>query len=126
MSQDATTRALVQRMRDERYRRGWSAQELSEKVTRDGGVPFPRSIIANLENGRRDDFPIGEIVGVAKVFNTSVTWLLYGTGIACTQCNDAPPAGFTCNDCGKSTSTRVADVLDQTAFFASYVQAVKA
>lgn len=120
MSQDSVTAAVVERMRAERRRRRWSAEDLEDAMRRTGTF-FPRSIIANLENRRRDHIQIDELVGLAKVFGTTVNWLVWGTGTACTHCGDRPPEGFTCNECGRSTSVRVADVVDQSAFFDQYV-----
>jgi transcriptional regulator with XRE-family HTH domain len=117
---DSVTAGIVGRVRSERRRRGWSAEQLEQHMLQ-AGTRFPRSVIANLENNRRNNFPIEEIVTLAKVFGTTVNWLVWGTGVACVACSDRPPDGFTCNDCGRSTSIRVAQVLDQRTWFDSYI-----
>lgn len=113
-------RGIMSRVSEERRRRGWSAEMLSERLE-SLGYKIPRSVIANLENNRRNAITIDEVLGLAHVFSTTVNWLVYGTGRACTVCNDEPPAGFTCNDCQRSRSIRIEDVLDQRAFFEGYV-----
>ena len=117
---DHLMRGIVNRMRDERIRRGWTAADLSVKLAR-LGYDLPRLVIVNLENRRRGHIAIGEVIGLARVFTTTMEWLVYGVGRACLTCDDKPPAGFTCNDCGKSTSAKVQDILDQSVFQQMYV-----
>lgn len=124
MSQSGITRAIVDRVRAERARCGWSAQQLEESVRR-AGVKLSRSVIANLENRRRDDLSIDEVIGFAQVLGTTVSWLVWGTGVACLACGDKPPRGFTCNECGRSTDVRVADALSQTEWFESYLGGIE-
>lgn len=120
MSYDRITKAVITRMRDERHRRGWSAEQFSERVA-SLGVDLPRSVIANAENGRRGYMSIEEVAGIAHALGTTVQWLMWGTGVACIPCQDNPPAGFTCNDCGRSRSIRAADKVDQAAWREQYV-----
>lgn len=121
MAQDHVTRGIVSRMRNERYRRGWSTEQFSSIIARSTGFDFSRAIITNLENNRRDYMTVGELLSVARVFNTTLEWLVWGSGVACIQCDDKPPAGFTCNDCDRSASVRVKDILDQQDWFRSYI-----
>lgn len=100
--QGSLVKEIAMRVKEERCRRGWSASTLSEKVEA-AGAHFPRSILANLENERRDTFDITEIVAIAEVFRWTLDYLIYGVGVACVFCKDEPPAGYICQTCGKAS-----------------------
>jgi transcriptional regulator with XRE-family HTH domain len=53
-------------MRKLRTERGWSAQRLSEEMSK-VGVPWDRSIVANLEYGRRRTVSVEELLALAYV-----------------------------------------------------------
>jgi len=97
---------IIVRVREERFRRGWSARTLSEMVEKQG-VVFPRAVITNLENGRRELLTIDEVVAVSDVYGWSLDWLVLGIGIQCQHCQDAPPAGYRCIYCGKESEDDV-------------------
>ncbi|MGW5477616.1 helix-turn-helix domain-containing protein [Streptomyces sp. NPDC004008] len=75
-----------------------SAQTLADRMT-ELGYPVQRTVIANLENGRRSDVSVDHVVTAAQVLGTTITALL-NEPVVCPQCQGQPPAGFTCNTCG--------------------------
>jgi transcriptional regulator with XRE-family HTH domain len=77
-----------------------SAQQLSDRMT-DLGYPVARTVIANLENGRRVEISIDHVVVAAEALGTTVLALL-NDPVVCPQCKSEPPAGFTCNTCGQT------------------------
>jgi hypothetical protein len=79
----AVTDSCIRAMRVLRERRGWSALHLSRLVEEQAGVYLPRSVITNLENGRRRDMSVEQLGDTA-----------------CGKCNDAPPEGYACLTCG--------------------------
>jgi transcriptional regulator with XRE-family HTH domain len=85
----------VRRLRD---RRGWSAQELSERA-RAAGVEVPRSVLANLENGRRRMVTVDEMAALASALKVE-PWSLTTDEPVCTVCRNNAPAGFACLTCG--------------------------
>lgn len=91
---------IALRMRTLRHQRRWTGMELSIR-TDVAGFQIPRSIITNLENGRRDMVTVAELTVLAKVFNVHVNWLATGEGPACTFCQDAAPEGYICKTCGQ-------------------------
>lgn len=82
-----------------RKRHRLSATAVADR-TGELGFPVPRSVIANLETGRRDHVSVDELVVLAKVFEIDPVVLLTDLPPACDGCGDKPPAGFTCNACG--------------------------
>ncbi|WP_256386260.1 helix-turn-helix domain-containing protein [Protofrankia sp. BMG5.30] len=66
-------------MRHHRRRRGMSAQELAD-ATAALGYPIARSVIANLESGRRSSVLVAELVILAKAIGVPPIVLLYPTG----------------------------------------------
>jgi transcriptional regulator with XRE-family HTH domain len=100
MTQLPVTRRVVQNMRDLRKSRGISAQQLAGLV-RGLGVPtLNRSVIANLENGRRDAVTVDELYALAEALNSTPDYLAASLGVKCARCKDEPPAGYSCLACG--------------------------
>ena len=66
----------VRRFRDER---GMSAQDVADGCTK-LGYPIPRSIIANLENGRRASVDLAEVLILAKALDVPPVALLVPAG----------------------------------------------
>jgi len=57
-----------------------------------------RTHLSLLENGRLPGYPsLGSLVSLAEVLGCKVADLVHEP--SCGTCHDAPPAGFTCNDC---------------------------
>lgn len=82
-----------------RRERGWSAQQLSERLEA-VGCRMIRSTLANMENGRRDTVTVDELYAFARVFGVPVDCLAHDRP-ACPTCNDDPPAGLLCTACGR-------------------------
>jgi transcriptional regulator with XRE-family HTH domain len=58
-----------------------------------------RAHLSQLENGTAPGYPsLGSLISFATVLGCKVADLLYEP--SCGTCLDAPPAGFTCNECG--------------------------
>lgn len=62
-------------MRELRTRHGWSAQRLAEEMSK-VGVPWDRSIVANIENGRRASISIEEVLALAYVLSVAPVHLI--------------------------------------------------
>ena len=91
---------VIKRMRELRTQRGISALELERKMASEAGLVFTRAVIANLENNRRRDISVDQLVGLAKVFQTDILHLLGLGGFECMRCKGEPPEGFSCLACG--------------------------
>ena len=77
MSQPPLTphKVIAARMRQLRTGRGWSAQRLSEEMSK-VGVPWDRSIVANLESGRRRTVSVEEMLALAYVLSVAPVHLV--------------------------------------------------
>ncbi|MGH3585035.1 MAG: helix-turn-helix domain-containing protein [Pseudonocardia sp.] len=76
-----------------------SARGLAESMT-EAGYPIQRSVIANLESGRRAEVSVDHLVVAARALGIDAAWLLRKVTDPCPRCEGAPPEGFTCNACG--------------------------
>lgn len=85
--------AYVKRLRQAR---GWSLQELSDRLARTE-KPTNRISITKWENGYRARIDVDELCALAEVFEMDPAELL---GARCDRCNGNPPAGFVCGACG--------------------------
>lgn len=67
------TEVVAARVRELRERQGWSGRELAERCQAAGGAGagLDRSVIANLENGRRRSVSIDEVLVLAAVLNVA-------------------------------------------------------
>src|SRR5260221_2561759 len=66
-------------MREIRDKRRWSAQRLAQEMT-GAGIPWDRSIVANLETGRRPYVTVEELLGLAYVLQVAPVHLLIPLG----------------------------------------------
>jgi transcriptional regulator with XRE-family HTH domain len=66
---------VARRVREVRRRRGLSAAQLAERL-RDVGLEWDRSIIANLETGRRAGVDVAELLALAYVLRVAPVHLL--------------------------------------------------
>jgi transcriptional regulator with XRE-family HTH domain len=74
------TGIVATEMRRWREKRGLSAQQLSER-TRELGYQVPRSVIANLENNRRDTVSVAELLILAAALDVPPTMLITAVGL---------------------------------------------
>lgn len=72
----ATIAAEIQRFRGQRK---MSAQQLAD-ATADLGHPVPRSVIANLESGRRDTVSVAELLVLARALEVPPLLLIFPLG----------------------------------------------
>lgn len=92
---------IVAKLRELRRTQKVSAQRLSDRMA-ELGYPVARTVIANLESGRRAEVSIDHVVIAAKALGVTVTTLL-NEPVCCPICKGAPPSGFTCNTCGDAS-----------------------
>lgn len=89
-------KAIIGNVRVLRKARGWSAQELTNRMTA-SGCTMKRTVLVNLENGRRDNVTIDELWTFSELFGVPVEQLVVPL---CETCSGVPPAGFICSACG--------------------------
>lgn len=95
----AFTRRVSANARVLRRRRGWSAQRLAEEMS--AFSPTTRAVIANRESGRLSHVSVDDLVAYARALGVLPQELLEDVPpVACDRCLDAPPKGYTCNQCG--------------------------
>lgn len=92
--------AIVRNIRALRVARGLSAVELESRCAASGVALIPRSVIANLENGRRSMVTVDELAALAAVFAVE-PWSLTSDEPVCTACRNDAPVGFACLTCGQ-------------------------
>lgn len=71
--------AIRQRAKQLRGRKGWTGADLGQHMTAKG-VPWDRSIVANLENGRRRTVSVVELLALARVFDVAPVHLMVPLG----------------------------------------------
>lgn len=67
--------AIARRVKEIRLRRGLTAKELGERLTAQG-IPWDRFTVAGLENGKRQNVTVDELLALSKVLNASPVNLL--------------------------------------------------
>lgn len=67
--------AIGERTKKLRRRKDWTAAELGKRMT-ELGVPWDRSIIANLENGRRKSVTVAELLALSIALDVAPVHLL--------------------------------------------------
>ncbi len=75
------TAAVAGRVRDLRQRRGWSAAELAARCADKGLDGFNRSVLANIESGRRSYVTVAEWLTLAYVLDVAPVHLLVPTEV---------------------------------------------
>lgn len=68
-------RRIADKVKQLRRQRRWSAQRLSEEISR-AGFSWNRSVIANFEHGRRSYLTVEELIALASVLEVSPLTLL--------------------------------------------------
>lgn len=99
------TRSVATHLRALRRERGWSAREVSERLTA-AGWPITRASINQIEANARDGklvrrVTVDDLMALAEVLGVDPASML--TAPACDACNGVPPGGFTCNQCGSGS-----------------------
>lgn len=72
-------KAVAREVRRHRLRRGWSAQALSDRCA-EVGMPIQRSVLANMESGRRSTVTVAELLVLAAALQVSPAELLFAVG----------------------------------------------
>jgi transcriptional regulator with XRE-family HTH domain len=90
---------VIEKLRAARQANSVSARALAEAMT-EAGYPIQRSVIANLESGRRAEMSVDHLVIAARALGIDPAILLRAITAPCLSCQGKPPAGFTCNTCG--------------------------
>lgn len=70
------TTTVAERVKDLRQRRGWTAAELALRCADKGLDGFNRSVLANIESGRRKYVTVDELVALAYVLDVAPIHLL--------------------------------------------------
>ncbi len=70
------TRTVAERVKDLRQRRGWTAAELALRCADKGLDGFNRSVLANIESGRRKYVTVDELTALAYVLDVAPIHLL--------------------------------------------------
>lgn len=73
--------AIAQQVKERRKARGWSAQRLADEM-KAVGIPWQRSTVANLENGRRPVVGVDELLALAVVLGVNPVLLLVPLDLA--------------------------------------------
>lgn len=88
---------VVDNIKRLRAQRRWSLAELSDELA-EAGRPILPTGLQRLEHGKRR-VDVDDLMAFAVAFKVAPETLLVGA--SCEYCEDAPPAGFTCNACGR-------------------------
>lgn len=78
MARISTT--IAREVRRLRLERGMSAQRLSDACT-ELGAPIPRTVLSNLENGRRGNVTVAELFVLAKALSVPPATLVFPVGL---------------------------------------------
>jgi transcriptional regulator with XRE-family HTH domain len=93
------------RFRELRKERGWSQDDLARRME-ELGWPMHQTTVAKLEAGKRP-IRLNEVAHLAMLYGLKLSDFLAGGPAeqpSCRACSGRPPAGFTCNTCGRSGS----------------------
>lgn len=90
---------IYHRARIMRLARGWSARELSERLTA-LGHRTSRGDVATWET-RTPGCSAARLFALAAVFGVPIDYLADPDSGPCPTCLGTPPSGFTCNSCGR-------------------------
>ena len=94
------------RFRELRNERGWSQEDLAERM-KAFGLRWSQATVTRLEAATRP-IRLNEVAALAAAFGLNLTDFLAGAPAAvpppCPTCKGRPHAGFTFNTCGRSGS----------------------
>ncbi|WP_083502213.1 helix-turn-helix transcriptional regulator [Sphaerimonospora mesophila] len=74
MTPEDPVRVVARRVRELRRRKGWTAAQLGEALTAQG-VPWDRFTVSNLENGKRQNVTLTELLALATVLDVALVHL---------------------------------------------------
>lgn len=100
MSEPVAARVIAELVAARRAKKV-SAQKLADGMTA-AGYPINRSVIANLESGRRAEVSVGHLAAAALVLGLDAAAILRRAA-PCPKCQNEPPPGFACKTCGTET-----------------------
>lgn len=106
MANQSPSALAGRKVRELRRQRHWSASELAAHCTLlDPATSITGTIVTNLETARRSSrqMTIEELLTFARALGVPPGSLLPSSS-ECPACLGEPPAGFTCNHCGRSGS----------------------
>jgi transcriptional regulator with XRE-family HTH domain len=90
----AAIKELIEARREQKV----SAQELADRMT-SAGYPIKRSVIANVESGRRAEISLDHLAIACQALGLDPAALLRRVTGPCPNCHGKPPAGFACLTC---------------------------
>src|SRR3954468_21857578 len=102
MSDVGVSRLVGARIADVRLLRGYTQEDLGERLAEHLGRPWPRQAVSLAEQGGRA-FTAAELVAVARVLGVAVAdlfSLIDQQILPCPVCAGAPPLGMRCMSCG--------------------------
>lgn len=100
-SPEPSTARISENIKALRTLRGWSAERLARELLLTGcDLGLTRSVIVNLERGRREVVTVDELLAFAAVFNVEA-FSLTRADPACLSCGNMPPIGYSCLACGR-------------------------
>lgn len=80
--------------------RKWSCQHLANRLEElTPGTTLDRRVLSKIETGERR-ITVDELPELAAAFSLASPWDL--ATVQCPTCQGAPPARFTCTDCGRT------------------------
>lgn len=101
-------RTIARNVRALREAAGLSQAEACRALAFEG-VEWSPAVWSSAERSAETErvraFVADEVAALARMFRVSVA-ALFGDNEACSVCRDRPPAGFTCNACGKGATER--------------------
>jgi len=88
-------------LRTARINKGWSQQKLAVRMNHAGYSSWQQATATRSERAGRP-VPIGEVLVLASLLDIDLNALIVPIEPEppCSRCDDEPPEGFTCNDCG--------------------------
>lgn len=85
-----------------RRARGWTQAEAAQRFSTVAGQPQSNaswSAGEQVGKSRQRQWTANDVAALSMLFEVPIGDLFEAT-LPCRQCNDHPPAGFTCNTCG--------------------------
>jgi transcriptional regulator with XRE-family HTH domain len=97
VSADPIVPVFAARLRRARLARHWTLRDLAER----SGISSAG--LSKIENSQADP-GLSTVARIARAFGMTVGQMVAES--LCERCDDTPPAGFTCNECGRKGGDR--------------------